>query len=196
MLTRDETSLEFRYVGINFFDHKNNVYNYQLVGWDDDWIDAESRTVASYSNLQPGWYTFKVKCQSNHGGWSPVKMMTIFIPKAYFETLWFKILIGLIIIGLIVLLLYLRNRRVRKAAEIKSTFEKQLLEMEMVSLRSQMNPHFLFNSLNSINRFVMKKEPREAAKYLADFSALIRKILNNSSFNKITLATAALLASK
>lgn len=187
LLEREETNLEFRYTGINFFDHKNNAYHYQLVGWDKDWIDAESRTVASYANLLPGWYTFKVKCKSNHGDWSPTKMLVVFIPKAFYETLVFKILAVACIIGLIGFIVYRRNKRLRKAAEQKVLFKKQLLEMEMVSLRSQMNPHFLFNSLNSINRFVMKKEPREAAKYLADFSALIRKILNNSSFNKIAL---------
>lgn len=66
-------------------------------------------------------------------------------------------------------------------------YNQQLAELEIKSLRSQMNPHFLFNSLNSIRNFIIKNEPQLASNYLATFSTLMRKILDSSQQNKIEL---------
>ncbi len=67
-------------------------------------------------------------------------------------------------------------------------FEKKLADSELQALRAQMNPHFLFNCLNSINSFIIKNEQEQASEYLAKFSKLIRQVLNNSKSSKVTLA--------
>ncbi|MDO9260862.1 MAG: histidine kinase [Flavobacteriaceae bacterium] len=61
-------------------------------------------------------------------------------------------------------------------------------ELKMTAIQSQMNPHFLFNSLNSINNFIIKSQVEKASDYITKFSKLIREILKNSSKNTITLA--------
>lgn len=61
------------------------------------------------------------------------------------------------------------------------------MALEQSRLRSQMNPHFLFNSLNSIKHFIINNEPRNAIRYLNKFSKLIRKILESSTTKEITL---------
>lgn len=66
--------------------------------------------------------------------------------------------------------------------------QKEAAELKMTALQSQMNPHFLFNSLNSINNFVLKNNIEEASDYITSFSKLIRKILANSERSHITLA--------
>jgi sensor histidine kinase YesM len=72
----------------------------------------------------------------------------------------------------------LKNRRKeQQPAEV----QQQKTELEMQTLRAQMNPHFIFNSLNSINRFILKKQSGEATEYLTKFSRLMRIILNSSS---------------
>ncbi|HEX5152708.1 MAG TPA: histidine kinase [Parafilimonas sp.] len=71
----------------------------------------------------------------------------------------------------------------RKEAEL----QKQTSELEMQALRAQMNPHFIFNCLNSINRFILKNETEPASDYLTKFSRLIRMVLNNSKHKYITL---------
>lgn len=76
----------------------------------------------------------------------------------------------------------------QKQLQIQSTFSKQLSEMEMTALRSQMNPHFIFNSLNSIRYQILKKDYDSAATYLTRFSKLLRYILQNSRENVISLA--------
>lgn len=68
-----------------------------------------------------------------------------------------------------------------------SKYNQQLAEMEIKTLRSQMNPHFLFNSLNSIRNFIIKNEPQKASNYLANFASLMRKILDSSQQSKILL---------
>ncbi|MDR6944247.1 sensor histidine kinase [Mucilaginibacter pocheonensis] len=65
--------------------------------------------------------------------------------------------------------------------------KKQLTDLEMMVLRTQMNPHFIFNSLNSINRFILRNNKSQASGYLTKFSRLVRMILQNSQNKLITL---------
>ena len=66
--------------------------------------------------------------------------------------------------------------------------EKKSSELKMQALRAQMNPHFIFNSLNSINRFILQNNKAEAEGYLTKFSRLIRMILNSSANETVSLA--------
>ena len=71
---------------------------------------------------------------------------------------------------------------------MEKSFEKKLSDTELQALRAQMNPHFLFNCLNSINSFIIKNEQEQASEYLSKFSKLIRQVLHNSKSPKITLS--------
>lgn len=75
----------------------------------------------------------------------------------------------------------------RKEAELRE-LDRKLAESELTALKAQMNPHFLFNCLNSINWYIIKNRPLDASKYLTKFSRLIRLILDNSKHQKISLA--------
>jgi len=72
-------------------------------------------------------------------------------------------------------------------ASLTEKFERQIAEIEMSALRAQMNPHFIFNALNSIKLYVVSNEPKTAAKYLTKFSKLIRSILNNSKSKLVSI---------
>jgi putative methionine-R-sulfoxide reductase with GAF domain/streptogramin lyase len=76
----------------------------------------------------------------------------------------------------------------RKEAKLLE-LDKRLTESELTALKAQMNPHFLFNCLNSINWYIIKNRPLEASKYLTKFSRLIRLILDNSKYQKVPLAS-------
>ncbi len=94
---------------------------------------------------------------------------------------------------LVVSLLWLHQKNKRKTDKIikeamQRGFEKQLANSELQALRAQMNPHFLFNCLNSINSFIIKNEQEKASEYLSKFSKLIRRVLSNSKSSKVTLA--------
>ena len=77
-----------------------------------------------------------------------------------------------------------RLKHEKKQAEL----QQQTAELEMQALRAQMNPHFIFNCLSSINKFILKNESREASDYLTRFSRLIRTVLTNSQLSKIPLS--------
>jgi LytS/YehU family sensor histidine kinase len=91
-----------------------------------------------------------------------------------------------IAIGFVVFLFYVKRREANfKAAEAE--IQAQLSKIEMKALRAQMNPHFIFNCLNSIYHFMNKKDTEQASKYLIKFSNLIRSILENSLHQEVPL---------
>src|SRR6266536_96106 len=83
---------------------------------------------------------------------------------------------------LILILLGLQYR-----SRLKTNFYKKAAVMEMKALRAQMNPHFIFNCLTSINRYIVKSDNKTASNYLTKFAKLIRLILDNSAADYITL---------
>jgi tetratricopeptide (TPR) repeat protein len=92
---------------------------------------------------------------------------------------------GLCILILLILFLVFRNKSIKRQQEAE--FAKNKAELEQKALRSQMNPHFLFNSLNSIQRLFVEGKSDVANEFMADFSNLLRRILNNSGKDKISL---------
>ncbi|MGF1558897.1 MAG: tetratricopeptide repeat protein [Flavobacteriaceae bacterium] len=92
------------------------------------------------------------------------------------------LLISAIALALLAGILYILYR------QYQLTNEKKLLTLEQSMLRSQMNPHFLFNSLNSIKLYIINNEQKNAVHYLNKFSKLVRKILESSSVKEIALA--------
>ena len=99
-------------------------------------------------------------------------------------------LIILILGGIILLLItsfFIWKIRVRQRFR-KEQQQRKLRELELTAIRSQMNPHFLFNSLNSVQNLVQQNKGREAHLYLADFAGLIRKVLRNSEKEEVSLA--------
>jgi LytS/YehU family sensor histidine kinase len=91
-----------------------------------------------------------------------------------------------IAVGFVVFLFYVKRREANfKAAEAE--IQAQLSKIEMKALRAQMNPHFIFNCLNSIYHFMNKKDTEQASKYLIKFSNLIRSILENSLHQEVPL---------
>lgn len=94
------------------------------------------------------------------------------------------ILLAVVVVAvLVVVFIVLYNRRK------KIQFDKQVMEVEMKALRAQMNPHFIFNSLHSINSYVMENDKQNASKYLLKFASLMRFILENSREQEVSVET-------
>lgn len=95
---------------------------------------------------------------------------------------------GILLLLLVVIAFFIyKNIQTEKKREL-SSFKQNIAETKMQALRAQMNPHFLFNSLNSIENFIMKNEKRAASDYLNKFSTLIRMILESSRVEKVPFA--------
>ncbi|MCB9082261.1 MAG: histidine kinase, partial [Lewinellaceae bacterium] len=163
-------------------------YAYQLKGFDQDWVDAGSRRLASYTRVPPGRYTFCLRAKTPGGEWSYLEVpLVIQVSHFFWQTPWFISIMTLLIGGLIWGIYQWRSQQIRRQEQMKAAFNKKLAEVEMAALRSQMNPHFLFNCLNSINRFIQRNEPDAASAYLTKFSRLIRLVLDNSRANVVSL---------
>lgn len=179
-------SLSYNTVGFTIPDKVN--YKYRLVGYDKEWIDANERTYVSYTNLDPGNYEFQVRASNYDGYWNKeYTSLKINISSPFYLRWWF--ILGFLLISTIVFWSIVRNKNLErtKREKLKIQYTKEIAEVEMKALRAQINPHFLFNSLNSINNFILKNENAKARKYLVKFSQLVRNILNNSTSPYVSL---------
>lgn len=162
-------------------------YAYKLDGFDKDWVYSSRNHTASYTNVPDGSYTFRVKSSDGSNQWMEKEtVMNIFVSAPFWKRWWF---ISLVVLFIIVLLAWwYRIRVVRRRDEIRFLeINKLLAESQLMALRAQMNPHFVFNCLNSIQECIVTQKYGEASKYLNKFSKLFRLVLNNSGKNLVTL---------
>lgn len=184
-----QNNLHFSFSATNFFFPERIEYAYQLTGIDKEWkyTNTLNRKII-YTNLWPGKYIFQLKAQIQGGNWQAETVeYTIVIQPAFWQTSWFKFLCILIAIVFIFYLGGKRIQSIRKREQQRIKQEKRLLELEAKALRAQMNPHFVFNSLNSIKSLIIKNENDKAAEYLTTFSKLIRTLFQNSDKREVSL---------
>ncbi|MEO7923847.1 MAG: two-component regulator propeller domain-containing protein [Chitinophagaceae bacterium] len=179
-LTYIQNFFTIEFAALNFSNLHQNKYYYQLSGVNKDWVNADIKPSAGYTNLQPGEYTFSVKADSENGT-TEINSFKIIISPPFWKTWWFKALLLLLAGGGIFWLLKRRIRFIRHNAEMK----QKIAETEMMALRAQMNPHFIFNCLNSIDNLIQTNEKEKATLYLSKFAKLIRSILETSKNNTV-----------
>ncbi len=184
-----QNTLTFTFSAPEFFFPERIEYAYKLEGVDKIWqyTNYFNRKII-YSKLLPGEYKFLLKAQMQGGNWSiePVEYKIIIVP-AFWQTKWFKLLCILAVISLIIYFVQQRIKSIRKKEQQKSKYEKELLELEAKSLRAQMNPHFIFNCLNSIKSLIQQHEEEKSVNYLTTFSKLIRTLFSNVDKKEISL---------
>ncbi len=162
---------------LNYYLSEKARYRYKLSGQADDWILLGNSNRIVFSNLLPGKYQLEVQASINGNDWSAFPAVLNFVIKPpFFRTWWFILLMVCLLFLLTISIYRMRVRQVRKQAELSL----QMSELKMQALRAQMNPHFIFNSLNSIQHLVIKNESQQAFSYLSKFSKLLRMILETS----------------
>jgi len=180
----DQNKLTFEFADLNFFNPSTNKYAYFMEGLDKQWTTTSIHEVI-YSGIPSGTYTFRVKNLNEES--AKETAVRVLVKYPFWKDRWFLAFSVLLLTGTGYWLYRLRLNTIRQEAEIKSEFNQQLAEVEMKALRAQMSPHFIFNSLNSINRYIVKADPDTASLYLTKFSKLIRLILENSNHKIISL---------
>lgn len=160
-----------------------NRFFYRMPGIAGDWVEVPNGNI-NFSNLPIGEHTLYLKASNNDGFFSEEEKVHITVKPYWYQTILFKLLLALLVaIGVIVFVRW-RIRSIRRQA----SFRQKIAETEMQALRAQMNPHFIFNSLNSIENFIMQNEKRLASDYLNKFARLIRMILDSSRNELVPLA--------
>ncbi|HRD52679.1 MAG TPA: histidine kinase, partial [Flavobacteriales bacterium] len=163
-------------------------FEYELHPFSGGWTDAGADRVAVFTNVPSGNYTFRARAVAADGSvLGQLEMPLVMVPP-YWQTWWFRSAVVLAILSLIYAFYHIRINAIRKEASLTTAFNKRLADVELTALRAQMNPHFLFNALNSIRHHVLNSRPDEADRYLSKFARLIRLILDHSDQRSVPLA--------
>ncbi|MEL7121121.1 MAG: histidine kinase [Bacteroidota bacterium] len=187
-LTPSEKVLTIEFSAINHTLAEKTQFAYQLEGIDKDWVDPGKKRSITYSYLPGGKFTFRLKAANNEGIWSEkVYELPIIVGVPWFKTTVFLVFIVWCILGLVYFIYLLRIKQIQKANNLKSEFEKRVADLEMNALRAQMNPHFIFNCLNSIEAYIIRNDTKRASEYLNTFGRLVRLILQNSRSSYVSL---------
>lgn len=125
-LAHDQNSLEFYFTSVSRNVPENLHYSYRLEGYDEDWISSGNRRYASYTNLEPGNYIFKVKSTNVNYPGAPLRSLGLNIQKAYWQTIWFKVLVIIIIVSLIYQIYLLRINYILNIERVKEEISADL----------------------------------------------------------------------
>ena len=184
----DMNYFTFRFAGVSLTDPQRTKYRYMLSGLDKEWSPPVRENYISYPNLRPGKYTFKVIACNNDGLWNQTPATLNFTVDApFWQKWWFMLMTGIVFISGIGYGFRWRIRQIEKKEREKTALNKRIANIELKALQAQMNPHFIFNTMNSIQHFVVSNDADSAQKYLSKFAELIRAILNNSKMEYILL---------
>ncbi len=176
--------LQFTFAPREYSDPANAKIRYQLVRGKRDTIDELEADFARFTDLREGHYQLEVYAANSDGEWNPephVLKFRIFPP--WWRSRWFLLLAGLTTIGAFYRYYQHRINSIRK----KEKARREKAETETAILRLQMNPHFIFNSMNSIGGYIIKKDTLKAYDYLTKFGKLMRKMLNLADLPSIPL---------
>lgn len=156
-------------------------YRYRIQA-SEDWT-MTTNNVINFAKLAPGAYQFEIQAQNEDGFWSTSLIIPFTINAPFWVSPWFYALLLIILFGGIIFFFQGRVNRIRKEA----TIQQEINALKRAALQAQMNPHFIFNCLNSIQQFIALDDKKNALHYLSRFAQLIRSTLNASLKTKIPL---------
>ncbi|HFX17857.1 MAG TPA: hypothetical protein ENK64_01780 [Flavobacteriales bacterium] len=187
-----QNNIKFTFNTTGYLSKQQTDYSYKLLPFDNDWQQINKGfNFVEFKELPVGDYTFKVRGKNNTSNkYSKVSQLSFTIKPRFWETKWFYGVVFLLITIIIYIVIKHRVKLDKQKRELK--FKKLLTEKTMAGLklenfRSQMNPHFIFNALNSIQDYIISNEKELASKYLVKFSRLIRIYLDHSQQNMVSV---------
>ncbi|MEP6795817.1 MAG: histidine kinase, partial [Saprospiraceae bacterium] len=186
-LTSRNNDISFYFTGIDYTNSDRITFSYKL-NYDKEWHEAGTNRSVTYNNLGPGHYVFQLRARNSSGLLNTDPAIFRFsVAPTLIQHLWFWPSIALVCICCVVFLANRSVKKIRKEEKLKTETNQMMAQLETRLLRSQMNPHFIFNSLNSIQKYIWENKEEDAAEYLSRFAKLIRAILENSRKEFITL---------
>ncbi|MGB0929515.1 MAG: ligand-binding sensor domain-containing protein [Chitinophagales bacterium] len=179
----NQNNIKISYDGLSFKSQGDMRYQYKMLGVDKEWI-VTNQNVIQYPTLTPGAYIFRIYAVDKDNNRSIERAeLQFLIAQHYTQQTWYKTLIAMLVLCLLTAVSYFLVKYFKERSDLK----RRLVESEQMALRAQMNPHFIFNSLNSIQYFITENDKKSANLYLSIFSELMRKVLDNSKKPSILL---------
>ena len=183
-----ENNIRFEYAGISYKSAGKITYRYRLLGLDTVWRYTKE-TFLDYPTLPAGDYDLEIAAINKFGIYSRPVALHFAVAAPFWKTTWFYVAVVVTIVSLTWLFVAMRIKAIRFRQQEERLLMRKMSEMEHMALQSQMNPHFIFNCLNSIQQYIFDQDIFSANKYITGFSKLIRATLHNSSQSFISLAS-------
>lgn len=182
-LQKDERELILNFSDLSFLDSEKVNFRYKFSD-EKNWHELGNNPELSLNHIQPGSYDITIEAWDNLGNIQSKNLNISILAHPPFtkSNLFYALLLTTLFA-----IIFLINRYLWKRKEKEQKYLRRIKEAEMQTLRSQMNPHFLFNTLNSINSYIIQNESETASAYLTTFSKLMRNILDNSKHEMISL---------
>jgi len=182
-LDYSKSILKLSFKNLEYSEFKKFRYKYKLEGYHQNWIEQNNNEVI-LEDLKPGLYQFKLLSTHKDGSWSDkVNGFDLQVHPKFWQTILFKIFTLLVFLSSLWMFYTVRINEIRKF----STLRLNVQRAKAKALQAQINPHFIFNCLNSIDSFIINNDPLKASEYLTKFSKLIRKSLDYSNRLRISL---------
>ncbi|MEO6406044.1 MAG: two-component regulator propeller domain-containing protein [Ferruginibacter sp.] len=188
-LKYDQNFFSFELTGFNYANAGQTRYAYKLEPFDKEWTYTNERT-GNYTNVPGGDYVLHYKSSSNETWNQPGKTLQIHISSVFYKTIWFKILFVWILLSLFYIIYKYRIKQNENIFALKSKtqiLEKEKAVVQYESLKQQLNPHFLFNSLTSL-RSLIRINKESAADFLDNLSMNYRYILKSTESELVPLS--------
>lgn len=189
-LSYRRSDLKFTFDVLTYTNGTETKLEYRLYNEDQNTVNTVNGDEILFSNLSPGNYTLEVYGLNGDGAKSqrPEKI-TIEIMPPFWMQWWFLVLMVLIFLTGTFLFARYIIRNIRRREEAKTLMNKLMAEYQITALQAQMNPHFIFNAINTIQGYILENSEQEAYDYLAKFSKLIRMVLHHSQEKMIPLTS-------
>lgn len=178
-LNENEPYIEISFIGISYLKSKNVTYRYQIYDQQpsmDKWLFTNNNTIV-FSKLESGQHHLVIQASIDEVNWSSIPLhlkMNVAYPFWTDLKIILVSLIILLVLTWVLVKIYVKRLKTREKNALK------LHALRMESLNAQMNPHFLFNSLNSIQNYILKNDKKAANAYVSTFAKLIRITLKRS----------------
>ncbi|MCX6315856.1 MAG: histidine kinase [Bacteroidetes bacterium] len=182
-----QQTIFFHFTAISHKAAGNIVYTYRLKGLENEWQETQQQSL-NFISLPSGTYTFELYATNKAGVKSKLISIPFTINTPYWLTDWFKLLVLFFIVAISWFIINRRIQSIRKKEAEKNQIRQQIFELEQKAKRAQMNPHFIFNCISSIQHFIFSNELEACNDYLARFARLIRQTLDNSEKTAIQLS--------
>jgi two-component sensor histidine kinase len=184
-LPYNNSGITITYSSPSFVMKNSTRFTYLLEGGNQsNWSTPSASNHVTFLNLAPGRYRFIVKPVNIYGKISNSgASVALIIEPAFWQRWWFNLAILIALASLIYFLVRRRISHIRRESALKN----KIAETEMMALRAQMNPHFIFNCMNIIDGLITSDRKQEAQDFLQKFSQLIRLVLENSQYQQVPL---------
>ncbi len=187
--TFDYTSgnqLDFTIATIDFSGQPKKPFNYKLEPIHKNWKTTRSQQLI-FNNLQPNNYMLHIKSGNL------IKTLKFTVKPLFWQRLWFRLVVASLIASVLFFVFWYLGKQTQLKKTILLQQEKKIAQSQLRALRSQMNPHFVFNSLSAIQYYITENDFKTSEKYLIKFSKLIRRFFEIAKEETTTVAEEAKL---